>query len=142
MIKITTGEELRLWIEQNDLLLTLSDKECQQLLRVLEDDHCQLYYDHQELRISRNQLPQEKITIDDVIDLACESVYEKRMQMENNIRHKKNNQMNALSEYTDLKNKERELLVMFNQTIYGQRFLMKTEKIRVNNCKQSLQKRV
>lgn len=123
----TKPEELIAWLDDNDLLMGLSENEAEILLNYMEGHDYAIGTDAAGKMVRRDIAEEngevEAFSIDDVIDTVCNWNYELILEADS----KRNNPTdfidfaNEQSRYERLKADEQVLDKLFDKTIYGQR---------------------
>jgi len=131
---ITEAKQLTDWLDENDILMNLSESDVKLLMNYMEGHGYQLGLSTNGLvkfNLSSGTDQEEAITIDDMIDSVCEWNYEM-------LQHAKENLKNAvgMSEYLQrkeyyngLRSDEKVLDRMFEQTRYGKEIYNLAEKL-------------
>lgn len=123
---ITEPEKLMAWLDNNDLLLTLDEKEAKVLLGYLEGhDYAIGVVDKKMVRVDicDENYEYEDYTIDEFIDTVCEWNYDlmigAKRSMENTSNHIVFNE--AKEYFEQLREDEKVLDKMFAKTCYGKK---------------------
>ena len=121
---ITEPEKLMAWLDNNDLLLTLYEKEAKVLLGYLEGhDYAIGVVDKKMVRVDicDENYEYEDYTIDEFIDTVCEWNYDLMIGAKRSMENASNNiTFNEAKEYFEqLRADEKALDKMFAKTCYG-----------------------
>lgn len=123
---ISDAQSLLQYVEQNDLLMQMDPVQANLLLSELQSNKKQLSEEDSKLYIREScNDARTCITIDELIDIACESNYEKLVDI-----RQKNRKSFGLDQYLltsrellQLQQQEQILNTLFKQTIYGKNMM-------------------
>ncbi len=141
---ITEARQLIDWLDVNDILMNLSEKDITLLMNYMEGHGYQLGINSERLfKISKDSLADQAvaISIDDIIDSVCDWNYEMIQHAKENLEHATGmgEYLQAQEYYNGVRVDEGILDKMFDQTYYGKEIIRLAERL-AGEAIQQLQK--
>lgn len=131
---ITEARKLIDWLDENDILMNLSESDVALLMNYMEGHGYRIGLREDglikyEMNAGAEQVA--TITIDDVIDMVCEWNYEMLQIATENLKNSvgMSEYLQRKEYYNALRTDEKELDRMFDQTCYGRQIYSLTEKL-------------